>query len=368
MDFWKNLRIHVIVLNRVLGVLEADDSAFFYTCSVNEVKNMNIAEIAKMAGVSSAAVSRYFNNGYISEEKRQAIKKVVDETGYRPSAQAQTLRTKKTKMIGVILPRINSPAMGSVVSGILNILDQNDYRLLLANTQNNLKKEIEYLEFFSDKQVDGIIFAATVFTGKHKKILKNLRIPIVIVGQKLPGYHCIYNDDYHAAYDLTKLMIEQGRTKLAYIGVFELDEAAGLERHTGFLSAAKEAGLDEVDQRYEIAAFTIESGYEKTKELMEMYPDTNGIVCAMDYIAVGAMKYLAEHGIRVPEEVMVAGHGDSDMSPVTTPGLTTVHFAYEKNGILAARMILDMISGKEQDIKEMKLDYSLIVRDSTREK
>ena len=150
--------------------------------------------------------------------------------------------------------------------------------------------------------------------------------------------------------------------------IFELDEAAGLERHTGFLSAAKEAGLDEVDQRYEIAAFTIESGYEKTKELMEMYPDTNGIVCATDYIAVGAMKYLAEHGIRVPEEVMVAGHGDSDMSQVTTPGLTTVHFAYEKNGILAARMILDMISGKEQDIKEMKLDYSLIVRDSTREK
>lgn len=75
MDFWKNLRIHVIVLNRVLGVLEADDSAFFYTCSVNEVKNMNIAEIAKMAGVSSAAVSRYFNNGYISEESGRRLKR-----------------------------------------------------------------------------------------------------------------------------------------------------------------------------------------------------------------------------------------------------------------------------------------------------
>ena len=80
-------------------------------------------------------------------------------------------------MIGVILPRINSPAMGSVVSGILNILDQNDYRLLLANTQNNLKKEIEYLEFFSDKQVDGIIFAATVFYWKAQKDIKESANP-----------------------------------------------------------------------------------------------------------------------------------------------------------------------------------------------
>ena len=99
---------------------------------------MNIAEIAKLAGVSSAAVSRYFNNGYISEEKRERIRKVVEETRYRPSLQAQTLRTRKTRLIGVILPKIDSAAaMGSVVAGILSVINDNGYHMLLADTQSD---------------------------------------------------------------------------------------------------------------------------------------------------------------------------------------------------------------------------------------
>ncbi len=98
---------------------------------------MNIAEIAKLAGVSNAAVSRYFNNGYISDEKRRAIQKVVEETGYRPSVQAQMLRTKKTRMIGVIVPRIASASIGKEVEGVLSVLNKSEYQLLLAVTQNN---------------------------------------------------------------------------------------------------------------------------------------------------------------------------------------------------------------------------------------
>ena len=88
---------------------------------------MNIGDIAKRAGVSRAAVSRYFNNGYISEEKKEAIRKVVEETGYRPSIQAQTLRTKKTRLVGVILPKIDSAAIGNVVAGILAVLNESGY-------------------------------------------------------------------------------------------------------------------------------------------------------------------------------------------------------------------------------------------------
>ena len=96
---------------------------------------MNIAEIAKMAGVSKAAVSRYLNNGYISEEKREAIRKVVEETGYRPSVQAQTLRTRKTRMIGVIVPKISSTSVARVVEGILSTLNERGYQMLLAVAQ-----------------------------------------------------------------------------------------------------------------------------------------------------------------------------------------------------------------------------------------
>ena len=194
---------------------------------------MNIKEIAKMAGVSSAAVSRYFNHGYISEEKKERIQKVVEETGYRPSLQAQTLRTKKTKIIGVILPKIDSSSMGRVVSGILSVLDDHGYRLMLADTQSNPGKEVEYLSVFSEKQVDGVILIATVLTTEHKRELKKLGIPAVIVGQKLDSYSCVYHDDYHAIYEMTGLVLKKGRKRLGYIGVMTQDEAAGTERYRG---------------------------------------------------------------------------------------------------------------------------------------
>ena len=160
---------------------------------------MNIAEIAKLAGVSRAAVSRYFNNGYISEEKREAIRKAVEETGYRPSVQAQTLRTKKTRMIGVIVPKIASASIGRVVEGILAVLNENGYQMLLAVTQNDPRKELEYLSAFHEKQVDGVVLLATVFTPEHKKILKTSSVPVVIVGQYLAGQCAVFHDDYHAS-------------------------------------------------------------------------------------------------------------------------------------------------------------------------
>lgn len=340
---------------------------FFGTLLWKELggNHMNIADIAKLAGVSSAAVSRYFNNGYISEEKKKAIQKVVEETGYRPSIQAQMLRTKKTKMIGVILPKIDSAAMGSVVAGILSVLSEHGYRLLLADTRNDVQTELDYLSVFAEKQVDGVIFIATVFTKEHKKALKNLKIPVIIVGQRLSGYCCIYHDDYHATYDMTNLFLEKGRRNLGYIGVFDLDEAVGLERRRGFFDAVKEAGLSRLQENCVIATFSIESGYEKMKELWEKDRELDGVICATDDIAIGAMKFLKEQGICIPEQVMLAGHDDSTLSKVTTPTLTTVHFSYENSGILAAKNLIHILTKKDEGIREIKLGYSIVENKST---
>lgn len=204
---------------------------------------MNIGSIAEMAGVSRAAVSRYFNNGYISEKKREAIRQVVEETGYRPSVQAQTLRTKRTKMIGVIVPKIASASIGRIVEGILSMINENGYQMLLAVTQNDPKKELEYLDAFSEKQVDGVILLGTVFQAEHKKILRNLSVPVVIVGQQVSGYNCVFHDDYHAFYDLTRLFFERGRKKLGYIGAVQQDVAVGAERYRAFCDVVRDWGM-----------------------------------------------------------------------------------------------------------------------------
>ena len=131
---------------------------------------MNINEIAKLAGVSRATVSRYLNDGYVSEEKREKIRAVIEETGYQPSSQAQMLRTRRTRLVGVILPKINFDTVSRMVAGIGDVLREQDYELLLASTNNEISEELKYLNIFKANRVDGIIFISTIFTKKHLQL------------------------------------------------------------------------------------------------------------------------------------------------------------------------------------------------------
>lgn len=323
---------------------------------------MNIGKIAELAGVSRAAVSRYFNNGYISDEKRAAIRQVVEETGYRPSVQAQTLRTKKTKMIGVIVPKIASASIGRIVEGILSVINGNGYQALLAVTQNDPKKELEYLDAFGEKQVDGVILLGTVFQAEHRRVLKNLSVPVVIVGQQMAGYNCVFHDDYHAFYDLTRLFLERGRTKLGYIGAIQQDVAVGAQRYRAFCDAVRDLGYEGLKENYVTADFTLRSGYEKVGELLEKCKDLDGLICATDTMAAGAAQYLREQGIRVPQQILLGGQGDAEMARVAIPSLVTLHFSYEKSGEIAVKMLMDALAEKEirQDAREMKLGYHIV--------
>ncbi|MCI8490878.1 MAG: LacI family transcriptional regulator [Lachnospiraceae bacterium] len=323
---------------------------------------MNIAEIAELAGVSRAAVSRYFNHGYISEEKREAIRKVVEETGYRPSVQAQTLRTRKTKMIGVIVPKVASASIGKIMEGVLSVLNESGYQTVLAVTQNDPKKELEYLAAFHEKQVDGIILVATVLTAEHKRTLKTVSVPVVIVGQQLAGYCCVFHDDYHASYDLTKLLLEKGRRRLGYISATQQDKAVGADRCQGYKDAVRDMGCEALAENIVVATFTVASGYEKMGELLEKCGDLDGVICATDSMAAGAVQYLREQKIKVPDQIIVAGQGDSEMAEVTAPPLITVHYSYENSGEIAVQMLLELLGEKGSASKEVKLGYYLVDR------
>lgn len=327
---------------------------------------MNISEIARLAGVSNAAVSRYFNNGYISDEKRERIRKVVEETGYTPSIQARTLRTKKTRMVGVIIPKINSDAISRVVAGISSVTAETEYELLLANTDNQAAKEVEYLKLFNRQRVDGVILIASIFTKNHAKALAKLEVPIVIVGQRQMGYDCIYHDDYHAARELTAALIRDRQPILGYIGVTLQDEAVGRQRQQGFLDALIASRCPFQEGQLATADFNLESGYRCASRMLQDLPALDGLVCATDRIAIGAMMYLKERGQSIPGDIEIAGIGDSQLSRVTSPTLTTVHFSYKTSGMEAAKRLLEMMDGDGGPPKEVKLGYRLIMQGSTR--
>ena len=326
---------------------------------------MNIGDIAEMAGVSRAAVSRYLNNGYISAEKRERIRRVIEETGYQPSVMAQTLRTKKTKLIGVVLPRIHSDAIAGVVEGIGAVLHDAGYDMLLATTDNVPEKELDYLRIFANRRVDGIILIATVFTKEHKKILKEMAVPIVITGQMLQGYPSVSHENYEAGAMLTRHLLGRGYRKIGYLGVMKEDVAVGQRRCEGCADTLLAAGIPMQAGMHVTADFSAEAGREKMQKLLSSFPEIDAVICATDELAFGAMTYLKEAGKRVPEDVAVAGFDDDRIAAVTTPGITSVRFQYRKSGECSAGLILDLIKGTEHTVKEIRLGTELVVRGST---
>lgn len=326
---------------------------------------MNINDIAKMAGVSKATVSRYFNGGYVSDEKKEKISQVIEETGYEPSKQGQILRTHKTGVVGVIIPQINSDSISRMVEGISSVLSEAGYQLLLANTHNHEKEELTYLSVLKNYHVDGIILLGTILTREHKRLLQETDIPLVILAQKFSGYGCVYNDDYRAALDVAQSML-CGAKHPAYIGVTHKDKAVGEARKKGFLEACRKRHLVCDERAMLEAEFSLESGYEKAKELLAKAPDTDAVFCSTDQIAYGVVKYLKECGKKIPGEIQVAGMGDSTFSSMMEPTLTTVHFYYHTSGVEAANMLLGMLDGRVETIKEIKMGHRLELRESTK--
>lgn len=327
---------------------------------------MDINQIAKMAGVSRATVSRYLNDGYVSKEKRAAIRRVIDETGYVPSRQAQTLRTGKTRVAGVVIPKINSASVGRMVAGISSVLNEAGYQVLLANTDNDPERVVGFLRLFSEGgRVDGVILIGTVFTRAHHSAIASLPVPLVVLDQELAGQWCIYQDDFGALYQLTEQVLERGE-RPAYIGVLEDDVAAGKRRHEGFLAACRDRGIACPPEAQLVADFSVDAGYTACEQLLERKLGIDTIVCATDSIAYGALTCLREADIAVPEGVQVAGVGDSELSQVITPRLTTVYYHYKTSGIEAAKMLVGLMTSSDRIPREIKMGFEVIPRDSTR--
>lgn len=341
---------------------------------------MTIKEIAQLAGVSSAAVSRYLNGGYVSEEKKEQIRKVIEETGYQPSAQARMLRTKKASLVGVVVPKINSESISRITAGIESVLAERGYQMLLAGTDNTPAKEVEYLRLFENYPVGGIILVGTMFTAGHRKFLKETKVPVVVIGQHTNLANCIYHDDYGAGKAMGQTVAGFSKKGIAYIGVTRDDKAAGAAREDGFIAGLKNTGITLLEENKRTSAFTLESGYEAALDLLESKCDIDVISCATDTIAAGAIEaiqtYLkkqvpanaADAGARMRyilenTSIRVTGFGDNQMLKAVTGGIPTIHFGYKTSGIRGAELLLDSIERGEQIPIEMKLGFHLVGTD-----
>ena len=328
---------------------------------------MNIIEIAKLAGVSKSTVSRYLNDGYVSEEASEKIKEVIEQTGFVPRRQAQAMRSQKTNLIGIIVPKISTETAAHVIEGITNELSNAGYEVLIGNTSQSIEKEFDYLKVFKN-QVDGIIFMATEITPKHYELFEQLHIPIVVVAQKVKDYPCIVHDDYHASKDAINYLIDKGHRSIGFIGVGEYDVAVGIERKKGYLDALEEQKIEAQSEYIQIGDFSHESGFNLTKHLMSFPKPQSAMFAVTDNLAIGCMEYLKENGYKIPDDIAVMGLGDIKIAAYMTPGLTTVHYHFQTMGAKSANLLMQLIQSGKESSKNYEsnfiFNYRLIERDS----
>ena len=334
---------------------------------------MTIKEVARLAGVSPAAVSRYLNGGPLSKDKKERVARAIEETGYRPNLMAKTMRTGRVRQIGIIVPRIYSESVNLMMEGITEELLSMDYLTVLGYSDTNRDRELQYLDIMQSNRVAGIILMATSLTDIKKSSLENCSVPLVITGQNFDGINCVYHDDFNAMRELTELFIRKGGKRFVYIGAPEADPAAGRARREGAQEALRRAGFDADGLPMRTANFDAQGGYRAMQDLLEKYPDLDSVICATDVIAHGAMKALREKGRRIPEDVRIAGIGNNWADLVSQPELTTVQLFQKRCGSEAARLLLKLIEREEaqdpeQDIREepgnIMLGYRIIERGS----
>lgn len=323
---------------------------------------VTINDIAKMAGVAKSTVSRYLNGGSVSAKTREKLDRIIAETDYVPNRFAQSLKIKKSNIIGTIIPRLDSYASNMILGSIDAELRRKNYQLLITNSNQDLSREIENLYTLSRQKVAGIILLASRITKEHRKAIKAIGIPIIFLGQKTDATYSIIHDERDAGYKIGKHAAALGHQHILYFTVFEEDEAVGLLRKNGVLSALSEHPEIQVDVVE--TSFSYERAYEQALRILPKSKATY-VLCATDNIALAVNKAAKALGKRVPEDLSISGFGGYAITELVTPTITTVRYPYKELGRLAVENMVRLLEGEDIP-KCITLSNEFVAKESTK--
>lgn len=325
------------------------------------MKKLTIVDIAKMAGVGSTTVSRYFNGGNLKKETREKIKKIVEEYNYTPNTFAKALKGIDSKIIGVIVPCLHSYVSSNTLKYIDKNLKENNYETLIMNADFDEEKQLDYIRKLARMNVDGIILLPTTMSKSYESTIKSIDVPVVLLGQEGEYTYSVEYNDFNAARDLSNFVLACGHRKIAYLGVGEEDIAVGYYRKLGFMTTLEKYNLSPVDVL--ITNFGMEDSYRLTNENIDKLKKATCLICATDNLAYGAIKALEENGLNIGTDYSVAAFGDYASSALLKSPLTTIKFDLEDAAKKTVEMLLNVIKKKETEMKIL-IGYDLKTRSS----
>jgi LacI family transcriptional regulator len=325
-----------------------------------------IKEVAKKAGVSTATVSRVFNNTEaVDEETRDRVKLVATELRYIPSALGRSLSTRKTDSIGLLLPDLFGEFFSEVIRGSDQTAQQHKYHLLVSSSHNNREEIAAALKMMRGR-VDGLVVMSPHIDAQTLDANLPHNHPVVLLNCHVDGdgFDSINIDNVRGSRDLVAHLISHGHRRIAIIKGTEHNIDAE-ERLRGYCEAMEKGGAV-VDEALQFQGeFTEASGYDAVQKIMSLHPRPTAIFACNDSMAIGALSALRDCGVQVPQNMALAGFDDVPIASYLTPSLTSVQVGIQGLGILAIETLLDAVRNQEHHHKkQVVMPTTLMVRES----
>lgn len=326
----------------------------------------SIKDVAKEARVSIATVSRVLNNiDVVNEDTKQRVKDAIEKLGYRPNIVARSLKTQKTRTVGIIIPDISNQFYPEIVRGAEDVANIYDYNVMLCNTDLDKEKEIEYLKILKEKMSDGVIYMSSTMNEDVYKVLEDLNLSAVLIENSDPSgkIPSVSIDNEKAAFDGVSYLIKKGNKKVAYIGTDKNNNNLSALRYKGYTKALEKNGMAIDENRVCFCGSKAKDGNSSMGRILDA-AEVDAVFCTGDEIAMGAINCLREKGIKVPEQVDVVGFDNVYFSAIFYPKLTTVAQPMYDMGSVGMRMLIKKINNEEPEAKNYVLDHEIIERDS----
>jgi LacI family transcriptional regulator len=328
--------------------------------------NPTMGDVALVAGVAPVTVSRYLNDpGLVSERSKQKIYNAIKELNYVPHAAARTLASRRSRMIGSIMPSLDSSLFGPAIEVFQNHISTSGYNLILASHNYNPEKEKEHIHQMISHGVDALLLIGKSRDEDIYRLLQSKNIPYVLTWTLDPEqtHPCIGFDNHNAAGSIANYLMDLGHTKFAMISGFVKNNDRANDRLQGVRDALFQRGLNLDDENIIERPFGVDAGRDAFRLLMSRSKKPTAIICGSEPFAYGAVFEGKAMDIDIPREVSITGFDDMWLASSITPRLTTVRTPQKEIGMLAAKYLIGKLNG-EDNIAVNPLGIEIVVRES----
>ena len=331
---------------------------------------ITIHDVAKMAGTSTATVSHVINGTrFVSDELKQKVNDAMKSLNYKPNIMARGLKGGSLKTIGVVVPDCTNTFFAEIARAIDRFCFAKGYNIILCNTDNDIKLQSSYCEMLISKMVDGVIMISSDNSDADVNKLIKASIPVVIADRNVnhEGVDNIIVDNLKGGYDATKYLISLGYTKIACIGGPTFISSSN-QRIMGYRKALEESGIKVNEDYISHGDFHFAGGSQSVENYIKLKDRPEAVFATNDMMALGFIDGLKNYDLGVPKDVSVIGFDDIQLARITTPKLTTIAQPLDELALKATELILNKVEKKDSKISHIRLNSSLVIRNSCRKK